>query len=341
MTAGQDKSIRLWNPHKGTLIKSYIKHSYEVLSVDMYVAHTPHTRAQLATDSRLVRRASNEHSTACTTTASLHRVAATDNPSYGTLRLARSYASSRATSEYVYCGARALSRSGSLARELTTASASAQRINTIKYNLDGSVVITGMACVHRAAMAIKLLRSRAIGGSQAPTTRASRSGIVARATPSRYRRCSRLAIACLRSSCRTRRSLPRRWMAAYERTTCALDSSGPSASDVCVKHSLGVVVFLTFVAARRARDVGGLVGRRQLHTGELPRLGPSVARQEHGRVVEPVPRSSKHAVPRRCGVLEHRRRGAVRQRRRQGLRLGPRQCTAYLALHCAATSLTY
>jgi len=31
MTCGADKTIKLWNPHKGTLIKSYSGHGYEVL----------------------------------------------------------------------------------------------------------------------------------------------------------------------------------------------------------------------------------------------------------------------------------------------------------------------
>ena len=31
MTCGADKTIKLWNPHKGTLIKVYSGHGYEVL----------------------------------------------------------------------------------------------------------------------------------------------------------------------------------------------------------------------------------------------------------------------------------------------------------------------
>lgn len=31
LTCGSDKTLRLWNPHKGTLLKTYMGHGYEVL----------------------------------------------------------------------------------------------------------------------------------------------------------------------------------------------------------------------------------------------------------------------------------------------------------------------
>ena len=31
MTCGSDKSVKLWNPHKGTLLHTYSGHGYEVL----------------------------------------------------------------------------------------------------------------------------------------------------------------------------------------------------------------------------------------------------------------------------------------------------------------------
>lgn len=37
LSCGQDKSIKLWNPHKGVLIKTYTGHGYEVLDVAVYV----------------------------------------------------------------------------------------------------------------------------------------------------------------------------------------------------------------------------------------------------------------------------------------------------------------
>lgn len=33
MTCGSDKSVKLWNPHKGVLLKSYSGHGYDVLDV--------------------------------------------------------------------------------------------------------------------------------------------------------------------------------------------------------------------------------------------------------------------------------------------------------------------
>ena len=33
MTAGQDKTVKLWNPNKGSLLKTYSGHGYEVLDV--------------------------------------------------------------------------------------------------------------------------------------------------------------------------------------------------------------------------------------------------------------------------------------------------------------------
>ena len=36
MSAGQDKMVRLWNPVRGTLVKTYKAHGYEVLDVIMY-----------------------------------------------------------------------------------------------------------------------------------------------------------------------------------------------------------------------------------------------------------------------------------------------------------------
>lgn len=41
MTAGQDRSVRLWNPHKGLLIKVYKGHGQEVLDVAMYANLVP------------------------------------------------------------------------------------------------------------------------------------------------------------------------------------------------------------------------------------------------------------------------------------------------------------
>lgn len=37
LSGSQDKSIKLWNPWKGTLIKTYMGHGWEVLDIDMYV----------------------------------------------------------------------------------------------------------------------------------------------------------------------------------------------------------------------------------------------------------------------------------------------------------------
>lgn len=35
VSGGSDRSIRLWNPHKGYQIKEYKGHGYEVLDVEM------------------------------------------------------------------------------------------------------------------------------------------------------------------------------------------------------------------------------------------------------------------------------------------------------------------
>jgi WD40 repeat protein len=35
LTGGQDRLIRLWNPHLGTEIKAYSAHGYEVLSISV------------------------------------------------------------------------------------------------------------------------------------------------------------------------------------------------------------------------------------------------------------------------------------------------------------------
>lgn len=36
MSGGQDRLVRLWNPHKGTLIKTYaLQHGYDIHSVQM------------------------------------------------------------------------------------------------------------------------------------------------------------------------------------------------------------------------------------------------------------------------------------------------------------------
>jgi mitogen-activated protein kinase organizer 1 len=37
VTTGSDKTIKLWNPHKGTMINQYKGHGYEVYDVQMYV----------------------------------------------------------------------------------------------------------------------------------------------------------------------------------------------------------------------------------------------------------------------------------------------------------------
>ena len=34
MTAGQDKSVKLWNPNKGRALKTYSGHGYEVMDCD-------------------------------------------------------------------------------------------------------------------------------------------------------------------------------------------------------------------------------------------------------------------------------------------------------------------
>lgn len=39
LTAGQDRTVRLWNPDLGTEIKKYAAHGYEVLSVAVYVPY--------------------------------------------------------------------------------------------------------------------------------------------------------------------------------------------------------------------------------------------------------------------------------------------------------------
>jgi hypothetical protein len=37
MSGGQDRLVRLWNPHKGALIKTYTpaQHGYEILDIQM------------------------------------------------------------------------------------------------------------------------------------------------------------------------------------------------------------------------------------------------------------------------------------------------------------------
>ena len=37
LTCGSDKTVRLWNPHKGLRIKTYSGHGAEVLDADAYV----------------------------------------------------------------------------------------------------------------------------------------------------------------------------------------------------------------------------------------------------------------------------------------------------------------
>ena len=37
LSGGQDRTVRLWNPHLGTEIKAFTGHGYEVLSVSVYV----------------------------------------------------------------------------------------------------------------------------------------------------------------------------------------------------------------------------------------------------------------------------------------------------------------
>ena len=38
LTCGSDKTVRLWNPHKGLRIKTYSGHGAEVLDADAYVS---------------------------------------------------------------------------------------------------------------------------------------------------------------------------------------------------------------------------------------------------------------------------------------------------------------
>jgi mitogen-activated protein kinase organizer 1 len=35
LTGGQDRTVRLWNPHLGTEIKTFKAHGYEVLSISV------------------------------------------------------------------------------------------------------------------------------------------------------------------------------------------------------------------------------------------------------------------------------------------------------------------
>jgi mitogen-activated protein kinase organizer 1 len=37
LTGGQDRTIRLWNAHQGTEIKTFAAHGYEILSITVYV----------------------------------------------------------------------------------------------------------------------------------------------------------------------------------------------------------------------------------------------------------------------------------------------------------------
>lgn len=37
LTAGSDKTVRLWNPHKGTMIGQYKGHGYEVYDAQVFV----------------------------------------------------------------------------------------------------------------------------------------------------------------------------------------------------------------------------------------------------------------------------------------------------------------
>lgn len=47
MTGGSDKSVRLWNPMKGLLLKSYMGHGQDVLDVA-----SSHDNSQLASGSK-------------------------------------------------------------------------------------------------------------------------------------------------------------------------------------------------------------------------------------------------------------------------------------------------
>jgi len=40
LTGGQDRTIRLWNAHQGTEIKTFAAHGYEILSITVYVYFT-------------------------------------------------------------------------------------------------------------------------------------------------------------------------------------------------------------------------------------------------------------------------------------------------------------
>lgn len=44
LTCGGDKSLKLWSVSRGTLLKTYTGHGYEVLDVDwyFYILHTSH-----------------------------------------------------------------------------------------------------------------------------------------------------------------------------------------------------------------------------------------------------------------------------------------------------------
>ena len=37
LTCGSDKTLKLWSPHKGLCIKTYMGHGAEVLDADSYV----------------------------------------------------------------------------------------------------------------------------------------------------------------------------------------------------------------------------------------------------------------------------------------------------------------
>jgi len=36
-SAGQDRIVRLWNPHKALFMKEYTGHGYEIFDIDVYV----------------------------------------------------------------------------------------------------------------------------------------------------------------------------------------------------------------------------------------------------------------------------------------------------------------
>lgn len=44
LTCGSDKSLKLWSVSRGTLLKTYTGHGYEVLDVDRYVSAFRYTK---------------------------------------------------------------------------------------------------------------------------------------------------------------------------------------------------------------------------------------------------------------------------------------------------------